>query len=252
MPCPPRGSARDFADRVDDIRIGAAAADVAAHAFAQLGGGEHRFGGQVAADVARDAALDFVEDRDGRTYLARRAIAALVAVMLHESGLHRMQPGGRAESLDRGDLGALVHHGQAEAGIDAAAIDDDRTRAALALVAALLGAGQLQVLAQQVEQGGAGVDLHLVTLAVDRQGDLARDRRGRRRRCAGAAGLHLGGRDRGHRGGRGGQRAADHEAAPGVIDFAGVVHEACFLERCPNEVSNVTSSSMHDSCRVSA
>jgi hypothetical protein len=62
-----------------------------------------------------------------------------------------------------------VHHGQAQAGIDAAAVDDHGAGAALALVAALLGAGQVQVFAQQVEQRGAGVDFLFEALAVDAQ-----------------------------------------------------------------------------------
>ena len=43
----------------------------------------------------------------------------------------------------------------------------DRARAALAVVAALLRPGQPDVLAQQVEQRGADVDVELVLLAVD-------------------------------------------------------------------------------------
>ena len=42
-----------------------------------------------------------------------------------------------------------------------------RAGAALAVVAALLGAGQVQVLAQRVEQGGARVELERAGLAVD-------------------------------------------------------------------------------------
>jgi hypothetical protein len=51
-----------------------------------------------------------------------------------------------------------MHDGERQAGIDAPAVDDDRAGAALAVVAALLGAGQVQVLAQRVEQRGAGVE----------------------------------------------------------------------------------------------
>jgi hypothetical protein len=58
----------------------------------------------------------------------------------------------RAEALDGGDLRALVHHRQAQAGHDPPPIHQHRAGAALALVAALLGAGQVHVLAQRVQQ----------------------------------------------------------------------------------------------------
>ena len=50
--------------------------------------------------------------------------------------------------------------GERQAGIDAAAIDEDGAGAALAAVAALLGSGQIEPLAQQVEQRDAGVVEH--------------------------------------------------------------------------------------------
>jgi hypothetical protein len=47
---------RDFGDGLDDVGVGAAAADVAAHALAQLVGRQQRPRGEVGADVAGDAA----------------------------------------------------------------------------------------------------------------------------------------------------------------------------------------------------
>ena len=70
------------------------------------------------------------------------------------------------------DLGAVVRDREREAGVDAAAVEQDRAGAALAVVAALLRAGQPEVLAQQVQQRGARVDGEAVLLAVDVQGDL--------------------------------------------------------------------------------
>ncbi|MNC56695.1 hypothetical protein D3C75_1063120 [compost metagenome] len=77
--------------------------------------------------------------------------------MLDEGRLHRVQPVWRAEAFDGGDLRALVHHRQRQAGIDAPAVHQHRAGTALAVVAALLAAGQVQVLTQGVEQGDAGV-----------------------------------------------------------------------------------------------
>ena len=51
-----------------------------------------------------------------------------------------------------------MHHRQGQAGIGAAAIDQHRAGAALAVVAAFLGVLQRQRFAQRVEHGGAGVD----------------------------------------------------------------------------------------------
>ena len=58
-----------------------------------------------------------------------------------------------------------------QAAVGPAAVEQHGAGAALAVVAALLRAGQAEVLAQQVEQGRAGVDLERVLLAVDGQGD---------------------------------------------------------------------------------
>jgi hypothetical protein len=70
--------------------------------------------------------------------------------MLHEGGLHWVKMVGCAETLDRRDDAALVHDGEAEARIDATAIKDHRASAALAVVAALLRACELEVFAQSV------------------------------------------------------------------------------------------------------
>ena len=69
-----------------------------------------------------------------------------------------MQCSGRAEAFDGRDLVALVHRGEAEARVDAAAVDVDGAGAALAVVAAFLRAGEVQMLAQAVEQRGARID----------------------------------------------------------------------------------------------
>ncbi len=83
---------------------------------------------------------------NGRHNLARRAIAALEGVVLEEGCLDRMQAAvcGR-ETFDGRDLSALGLRGERQAGKDALAIDMDGAGAALALIAALLGAGQRKV-----------------------------------------------------------------------------------------------------------
>ena len=86
-----------------------------------------------------------------------------------------------------------MHHGEREAGVHAAAVDVNGTGAALAVVAAFLGAGQIQVLAEAVEESSAGIDSELVLVTVDLEGQgygsfdrrrpvLCGRSRGRRRR----------------------------------------------------------------------
>ncbi len=99
--------------------------------------------------------------------------------MRDEGGLHRMQAVAIGEPFYRGDVAVYLHHGQRQAGIDAAAIDQHRARPALATVASLLGAGQTQLLPQRVEQRGTGFDRQHMQHAVDAQFD------GPGRRCRG-------------------------------------------------------------------
>ena len=115
-----------------------------------------------ARNVARDAGLDLPQHRNRRADLSGRAVAALVAVVLHEGRLHRMQvvravPSPSIVVM----LVAFVHDGERQAGIDPAAVDDHGAGAALALIAALLGAGEMEVLAQRVQQRGARIELKL-------------------------------------------------------------------------------------------
>ena len=133
-------------DRRDDVGIGAAAADVAAHQLADLVGGLR---------------LAFGDQAGGRADLARRAVAALEGVVVDEGLLQRMQRAVRRQAFDGGDLRAVLHHRQREAGIDAPAVDQHRAGAALAVVAALLGAGEVEMVAQRVEQGRPRRDLEL-------------------------------------------------------------------------------------------
>ena len=94
-----------------------------------------------------------------RADLAGGAVAALEAVVLEEGLLQRVQLVAVGQALDGGDLGAVGGDREHQAGVDAAAVEQDGAGAALAVVAALLGAGQIEVLAQGVEQGGAVVDV---------------------------------------------------------------------------------------------
>src|SRR5690606_7614500 len=103
----------------------------------------------------------------GGADLAGGAVAALEAVVADERP--RQLAG---DPLDRGDLAPGVLHGQGQAGVDPLAVGEHRARPAGALVAALLRAGQAEVLAQRVEQADLRREPERHGLAVDPQLEL--------------------------------------------------------------------------------
>jgi hypothetical protein len=66
---------------------------------------------------------------------------------------------------------AFAGDGQRQARQDASPIHPDRARAAGALVAALLGAGEVEALAQRVEQADPRLDPHHLSHTIDREAD---------------------------------------------------------------------------------
>src|SRR3546814_6579106 len=82
---------RDFLYRFHDVRIGAAAADVAAHPFSDFGGVQIGCGIEIAAHMAGHARLDLVKHRHGRAYLTGRAIAALKCLMRSDEHTSEIQ-----------------------------------------------------------------------------------------------------------------------------------------------------------------
>ena len=102
---------------------------------------------------------------------AWRAEAALQAVVLAESLLHRMQRAIRfGQALDGGDLGALTLQRERGAGLGRDAVDMNDASAALRGVAADMRAGQPQILAQELHQQGARFDVAGDGFAVHRHG----------------------------------------------------------------------------------
>ncbi len=146
-------------DRLDDVVVAGAAAEIALQPVPDL--------------VLRHALRVHVHQVDRAHHHARRAEAALQRVVLAEHLLHGMQRAVRGgQALDGGDRAALRLHGQHGAALHAVAVDMDDARAALAGVAADMGAGQAQLLAQQLHQQRAAFDLDRVWRAVHRQADL--------------------------------------------------------------------------------
>ena len=145
-------------DGFGDALIGAAAADVAAHQFANTLG--------IVSGMALGDKTDRAHD------LARRAVAALQTVMGDEGRLHRMQIFALGKTFDRDDVRSVQAGGQGQAGIDAPAIHQHGAGAALAAIAPFLGARQPEPLTQEIEQRHARiVDRNGALLAVNGQAD---------------------------------------------------------------------------------
>src|SRR5262249_48455023 len=100
------------------------------------------------------------------------AIAALQAVVLAEGLLHRMQRAVRVgEPFDRSDGGAFDLPGEDGAGLHRLAVDVHHTGPALRRVTADMGTGEAKVLAQELHQQGARIDVTGDGLAVHRHRD---------------------------------------------------------------------------------
>src|SRR5439155_13028101 len=95
------------------------------------------------------------------------AEAALHAVVVDERLLHGSQSVRRADALDRRHLGAVDRGDWEEAGSARLAVDQNRARAAAALVASRLRARDPELLAQDVEQRGQKRAVRRVRDAVD-------------------------------------------------------------------------------------
>src|SRR2546421_11783906 len=121
-------------DRLDELAVTAAAADVPARPLPDLLGG---------------TGVAFLDAADAGHDLAGGAVAALERVLVDERPLQRMQfvviP--RGQPLDGGDVGTLQAHRQCEARVDPLTVDQNRAGPAGPGIAALLGSGQTQVFA---------------------------------------------------------------------------------------------------------
>ena len=137
---------RGRANGLDDRGVPGAPAEHAAQAVEHLG--------RRRARGSRDEVV-------GRHQHPRRAGAALGAAAGEERGLERRRAAGPGETLDRLDAPALDLARGDEAGADLLPVEPHGARAAVAGVAAHLGAGQAEVLAQDVHEAPPPVRPHL-------------------------------------------------------------------------------------------
>src|SRR6266851_1928744 len=146
-------------DRLNDVLVAGAAAEIAFEFFAD----------GVVRKIMALAMDDIYRGHDH----AGGAETALQAVMFAERLLHRMQRravGGKA--LDGLDLMSVGHHRERGAGFDRLAVEMHDAGAALRGVAADMGAGQPQILAQKLHKQCAGVDIGIYGVTVHDQGNL--------------------------------------------------------------------------------
>src|ERR1700738_2333260 len=91
--------------------------------------------------------------------------------------LQRRQRALGCETLDGGDLRAIVHDGKRQARIDAPPLNEHGAGAALTLIAAFFRPSQLQMLAQQVKERRSRIENEGMTRPVGGQAQRNRLRR---------------------------------------------------------------------------
>src|SRR5512147_385658 len=93
-----------------------------------------------------------LEEVDRRQDHPGSAETTLKPMLFPERILHRVQGVAPGQSLDRGDLAPLGLHGQHGTALHRAAVDQDGTGAALRGIAADMGAGEIEVVPERVDQ----------------------------------------------------------------------------------------------------
>src|SRR6266850_137027 len=143
-------------DRIEDLRVTGAAAEVAGERFAD--------------PLARRRGI-VGEQRLRGEEDSRRAVAALGGAQLGERLLQRVQPGAVGHALDGRDLALLEVGRQRDARQHRRAVDEHGAGAALPELAAVLGADEIEVLAQHFEERLVDGHEQLARFAVDAEAD---------------------------------------------------------------------------------
>src|SRR5262245_29874670 len=146
--CPQHGS--------DDAIVRAAAAEIAVEALAHLLLARPRIGIEQCLR-AHDHAVG--------------AVAALRRLLADEGALERVRFVDRAQPLDGGDTGIAERPDLGDAGADWPPVGQHRAGAALGKAAAELGAVELEIVAQNIEQRRVRLGRHRPAHAVDVQAD---------------------------------------------------------------------------------
>jgi hypothetical protein len=145
-------------NRVDDVLIAGATAEIA---------------GNPLADLALGRLRVVLQQPDRRHDHPGRAETALQPMFFPEAFLQRVQLAVRGEALNRRDCRSIGLHREQRAGLRAPAVDEDGAGAALRGVAADVGAGQTQLFTEEMDEQDARVDLSLADLPVDGHRNLS-------------------------------------------------------------------------------
>src|SRR5262245_28673443 len=147
-----------------------------------LHGGDDSLVGPAAAEVVLErlpnvsvgrARRPRIEEGRRLHHHAVDAVAALRRLLVDERPLHRRGLPGCSQALQRDHL-ARAHPGDGErAGPHRFAVDQHGARAALGQPTAVLRTVQGEVVAEDVEERGVRLDIHLVGLPVDDESDHA-------------------------------------------------------------------------------
>jgi hypothetical protein len=101
----------------------------------------------------------------------------LKTVVVDKSRLRRMELLTVDETLDRCDRLGVMHCSKRQARVDATTVQQHRACAALAMIAALLGSCQREMLTQSIEKGCTRIERQTMGLAVDSKFDTYRSHR---------------------------------------------------------------------------
>ncbi len=140
------------ADGGEDADIAAAATEIAVEGVGDLSVGG--LGGGFEQD---DRAKDHTGD----------AVAALHGFGIEEGLLDAMEPAVLCEAFNGCDLFAFGKTGGSEAGSNGLAVEENSAGAALAFATTVLGAGEVEVFAEDLEEGPIWRRIERVGLAVD-------------------------------------------------------------------------------------
>jgi hypothetical protein len=163
----------DLLDCRDDIGVGSAPAKVAAHTLANLHLVElHLLSSHMTSDSAGPPSLSLTQHADGRAKLARGAVAALKGVVGDERPLEWVQALTIGQPLNGDNVSVLMGDGQGEAAIHAPPIKQDRTGAALPVVASFLRAGESEPLTQGVQESRSCINRQLADGSIDAKANL--------------------------------------------------------------------------------
>jgi len=117
--------------------------------------------------------LTLAEMEGGKTPTTPTISSIIAAVQCQEAVkiLHGMESIAVGDSFDRRDRCAIRVHERHETAVHEAAVNHDRARAALPFAASFLGAGQVQLAAQRVQQARHRVAAQLDVVAIHATAD---------------------------------------------------------------------------------